>query len=366
MSVLRHIIIAAGGTGGHMVPAEGVGDILRARGHKVTLITDQRGDAYRDIMTNYDRHVLATTGLSGGLIGKIKGLVTIIRSFECLKLYKASKPDIVIGFGGYPSLPAVLAARLKSVPYMLHEQNTVLGRVNRLMAKGCHTLALAYENTSLVPAGVKTALTGNPVRSAILKFADTPYNDTVKAAKMNILIMGGSQGARILSEIFPRAIADLPAEMRNHIKVSHQARPEDIDSVKDIYNGAEVSADVRSYFTDVPERMAKAHIVCSRAGASSLAEISVLGRPSILVPLAIAMDDHQTSNAKILEDVGAAWSFDETKIDGVEIRTLISKLYLDSSQLEAAAKAAKNMGVPQAAENLADLIENCMSKGEKS
>ncbi|WND01594.1 undecaprenyldiphospho-muramoylpentapeptide beta-N-acetylglucosaminyltransferase [Temperatibacter marinus] len=353
------IVLAAGGTGGHMIPAEAVADALSARGHNLILVTDPRGDAYPAIMDNYERTVLKTNGMSAGLLGKVKGAFSLARdTIACRQFLKKVKADVVIGFGGYPSMPTVVAAKSCGIPYILHEQNTVLGRVNRLMAKSSEAIALAYENTWRIPENVEYFVTGNPVRKQVLDSLSHGYSLPRSGETFNVLIMGGSQGAHILSKVVPNAIAALVEADRKRLKVVHQARVEDIELVSNIYEQAGVSATVESYFVDIPQRMATSQLVISRAGASSLAEISVLGLPSFLVPLKIAMDDHQTTNAAVLSEAGAAVVFREEEFTVESVKENITQLLSDGSKrLQAMSKAAQSCGSEHSALVLADLIE---------
>lgn len=351
------IIIAAGGTGGHMIPAEAVACELSSRGHRVVLITDPRGDSYPAIMDGFDRHVLSTSGISGGVLGKIKGGLSLGReTIKCRGILAAEGADMVIGFGGYPSMPVVAAARLKSIPYVLHEQNTVLGRVNRLMAPKAVALALSYHNTSRIPENVEYFLTGNPVRQMVLEAAKAAPPKRKAGDKLTILVMGGSQGAHILSKIAPTALAAIK-DCDACLHVMHQARAEDKQAVEDIYKQAGIEAEVESYFLDIPARLSRADLVISRAGASSLSEIAVLGVPSLLVPLKIAMDDHQTSNAADLADRGAAIVLREDDFSAEKVTEIVSGLFADINKLDSMATAAKKAGVPKSAARVADMIE---------
>ncbi|MEX0299421.1 MAG: glycosyltransferase, partial [Kordiimonas sp.] len=242
MTTAPNIVLAAGGTGGHMMPAEAVADVLKEAGYEVSLVTDKRGEAIGNVMTDIDRMVLgASSHMGGGPIGKLKSVLSILSSvFKVRRQFKKRKPTVVVGFGGYPSLPAVLAARSLSIPYILHEQNAVLGRVNRLMAKNAHTIALSMENTSLVPDGVQTVVTGNPVRKLISKLANIAYAVPFGNGDIRIFVLGGSQGARILSDVIPAAIAGLSRELQDRLDVLHQARPEDVERVYTAYEEAGV------------------------------------------------------------------------------------------------------------------------------
>ncbi|MBL4836168.1 MAG: undecaprenyldiphospho-muramoylpentapeptide beta-N-acetylglucosaminyltransferase [Kordiimonadaceae bacterium] len=360
MNAAPHIILAAGGTGGHMMPADAVADVLVEAGYKVSLITDQRGEAYDDIMTDLDRTILsATSHTSGGLVGKLKSALSILRGvFQVRKQFKADAPTVVVGFGGYPSLPAVLAAKMLSIPYILHEQNAVLGRVNRFMAKGAYRIALSADHTARVPEGAQTIVTGNPVRRVIAKLANIAYALPLGMGDVRIFIIGGSQGARILSDVVPPAIAALDDEMRERLDIIHQARAEDIERVKETYKSAGVKADVQSYFTDVAAILLRTQLVISRSGASTLAELTAMGRPAILVPLAIAVDDHQTANARIVAEAGGGWIFPENEFSADALTERLHKMLNNIGDLRDGSDGMRTIARVDAAQDLATLIIN--------
>jgi len=359
----KHIILASGGTGGHMVPAEALADELTARGHEVSLITDLRGDAYRNIMPNIDRMVLrATSHMRGGLFGKIGAGFSIIKSyFKVRKRYKALKPCLIVGFGGYPSMPAIMAARSKGVPYILHDQNAILGRVNRWTAEDAVAVALTEAETQRVPEGVKTVVTGNPVRTAIQNIAGQAYMAPEENGPIHLFILGGSQGAHILSKIVPSAISALPEELKNRLRIVHQARPDDIDTVAAKYKASGIVAEVKSYFDDVASILVKTHLVISRSGASTLAELKATGTPAILIPLAIAADGHQLANAKPLKESGAALIFEEHEFAPGQLTATLNSLLTDRTKMEAMAKAMGEHSELDAAKKLADLAEQAMN-----
>lgn len=364
-----NIVLAAGGTGGHMMPAEAVADVLQEAGYQVSLVTDKRGEAIDNVMTDIDRVVLgASSHMGGGLPGKLRSILSIIGStFQVRKHFKRQKPSVVIGFGGYPSLPAVLAARSLSIPYILHEQNAVLGRVNRLMAKGAHTVALSMDSTARVPEGVPTVVTGNPVRKLIAKLANTAYAVPFGFGVIRLFIIGGSQGARILSDVTPSAIAGLDKEMLDRLEVLHQARPEDVDRVVAAYADAGIKAEVKSYFDDVGSILLRTQLVIARSGASTLAELSAMGRPAILVPLAIAADDHQTANARNVAEAGGGWVYPEPEFTIDALREHLHKMLQDMGDLRDASDGMRTIARLNAAEDLASVITDlCDKEGIKS
>lgn len=355
-----YIILAAGGTGGHMMPAEAVADVLQEAGYDVSLITDKRGEAIGNVMTGIDRTVLnAESHMGGGPIGKIKSLLSILGStLSVRRSFKKRKPTVVVGFGGYPSLPAVLAARSLSIPYILHEQNAVLGRVNRFMAKNAHVIALSMENTSLIPAGVPTVVTGNPIRKLISKLANIAYAVPFGNGDIRIFVLGGSQGARILSDVIPAAIAGLSEDLQDRLDILHQARPEDVERVCKAYVDANVKAEVKSYFDDVGAILLRTQLVIARSGASTLSELAAMGRPAILVPLAIAADDHQTANAKIVEEAGGGWIYSEQKFTAEALRERLQKMLEDMGDLRNGSDGMRTIAKLNAAEDLSGLIIN--------
>ena len=358
MSLAPYIILASGGTGGHMMPAEAVADKLMAAGYEVTLVTDRRGEAIGNVFQDMDRFVLgASSHMGGGLLGKVRSAFSIVTStFKVRRMFGKKRPTVVVGFGGYPSLPVVLAARMMKIPYILHEQNTVLGRVNRLMANGCVMLALSVENTERVPAAVKTIVSGNPVRTLIANLANIAYAVPLGGGDIHMLILGGSQGARILSDVVPDALDKLGGEYRERLNITHQARPEDVERVENAYADAEIRAAVKPYFDDVAGLLLKAQLVISRAGASTLAELTAMGRPAILVPLAIAADDHQTANAIRVEQAGGGWVIEENDFSVERLAALLDKLFEDMGDMRNASDQMRTLARLEAADTLAAII----------
>ncbi len=359
------LIIAAGGTGGHMFPAQALAEVMLARGWRVRLSTDARGARYTGGFPDAVEivRVNSATFARGGLAAKAVVPFRIGAGVlgTALRMFR-DKPSAVVGFGGYPSIPALGAATLLRLPRMIHEQNGVLGRVNELFAKRVNKVACGTWPTSL-PDGVEGIYTGNPVRAAVLEKEAAGYI-VPGDYPMELLVMGGSQGARILSDIIPPAIAGLPMEMLRNIRVSHQARREDHDRVAGYYQEQGIEADVQPFFDDVPRRMSEAQLVISRAGASSVADISVIGRPSILIPLGSAIRDEQTANARGLVDAGAAIMVPESAAS-TETMTEQIKMVLDNPDgALQMALAAMSVGKPDAAEHLASLVEELAQQGK--
>ncbi|MFU1477213.1 UDP-N-acetylglucosamine--N-acetylmuramyl-(pentapeptide) pyrophosphoryl-undecaprenol N-acetylglucosamine transferase [Roseovarius sp. C7] len=360
------LLMAAGGTGGHMFPAQSLAEHMLRQGWRVKLSTDARGARYTGGFPHSIEieQIRSATFARGGVLAK--AMVPLRIAGGVLGASAAmlrDKPDVVVGFGGYPTIPALSAARLLGVPAMVHEQNGVLGRVNRAFAKRVAKVACGTWPTEM-PEGVEAVHVGNPVRAAVLERAGAAYIPPGDYP-MSFLVIGGSQGARIMSDIVPPAIAALPVEMLRNIRVSHQARDEDGARVAQFYAEHGIDADVQPFFDDVPTRISEAQLVISRAGASSVADISVIGRPSILVPFAAATGDHQTANARGLKEAGGAILIPESKL-GVETMSAEIARVLDNSRgaLQMAA-AALSCAVPDATERLAELVETLAQKGDR-
>lgn len=361
MTNSRSYVLAAGGTGGHMVPAAALAAELAKRGHKVALVSDDRGVRFPGLFEGIDTHVLPAGRLGGGPLGYIRaaGRIMAGRSMA-LRLFRELRPSAVIGFGGYPALPTLLAAFRAGVPTVIHEQNAVLGRVNRFVAGRVSAIATSYDEVERMKPRWerKTHLIGNPVREAVLALRDRPYPIVDEEGIFRVLVTGGSQGATVLSRVVPDGLALLPVHFRRRLQVTHQARIEDIDAVRAKYQAHGIPADVSTYITDMPEALAWAHIVIARAGASTIAELTAAGRPAILVPLPSATDDHQTANAREITNAGGARTISQRAFNATELAKQIQKLGLDSKALENAAARAKSVGRPHAASDLADLVES--------
>ncbi len=382
----RHYVLAAGGTGGHLIPAFALATELHQRGHHVALITDARG-----AMLPGKPEFLPTHVLPAGRFGKNPlGWPAAIRAVldgrgMALRLFESFEPSAIVGFGGYPALPALLAATSAKLPSIVHEQNAVLGRVNRLLAGRVDAIATSYENVDrLAPkhAG-KVHLVGNPVRAEVLALREQDFPAFTDESLLRILVTGGSQGARILSEVVPDGLAMLPPPLRERLQVTQQCRPEDLEAVRARYAEHGIPAELGTYFEDMHERLADAHLFIGRAGASTIAELTAVGRPAILIPLPIATDDHQTANTREMVKAGGARVIrqpPETIKDprplgpeGNDLRSkqtdIFARLAKDiARQIQAiaqspaslanAAHCAFNCGRPDAAKDLADLVES--------
>jgi UDP-N-acetylglucosamine--N-acetylmuramyl-(pentapeptide) pyrophosphoryl-undecaprenol N-acetylglucosamine transferase len=357
------LLIAAGGTGGHMFPAQALAEAMLRKGWRVRLSTDARGARYTGGFPHSTEitQVSSATFARGGLIAKvlvpfriIGGILGAVRSF------RADRPDVVVGFGGYPTIPAMGAAVLMRLPRMIHEQNGILGRVNQIFAPRMALVACGVWPTVL-PKGAKGVHVGNPVRGAVLERSGAGYIPPGEYP-MSILVMGGSQGARILSDVVPQAIADLPDALRRNLRISHQARNEDAARVTAFYAEHGIDAEVQPFFQDVPERMSEAQLVISRAGASSIADLTVIGRPSILIPFAAAAGDHQTANARGLVDAGAAILIPENMLDPASLTAQISAVLSQPGAALQMSLAALRVGAPNATEHLVALVEDLAVK----
>jgi UDP-N-acetylglucosamine--N-acetylmuramyl-(pentapeptide) pyrophosphoryl-undecaprenol N-acetylglucosamine transferase len=358
--ISRHYVLAAGGTGGHMIPAHALAEELIARGHFAALITDERGARIPGLFEQVPVHVLPAGRLSGGPIGWARAVKNIFTGRAMAsRMYETFRPSAVIGFGGYPALPALLAARKDGIPTLIHEQNAVLGRVNRLMAAKVDAIATAYPNVDrLAPAHrPKAHLVGNPVRDEVLALRDQPFPPLTEEGIFRVLVVGGSQGASVLSDVVPDGLAMLPEHFKRRLQVTQQCRPEDIEQVRKKYANLGIPADLATYIPDLPERLAWSHLVIARAGASTIAELTAAGRPAILIPLPTATDDHQTSNAREMAKAGGARMISQSRFTPVELAKQMQKLGLDPSSLTNAAGRAKAVGRPNAASDLADLVE---------
>jgi UDP-N-acetylglucosamine--N-acetylmuramyl-(pentapeptide) pyrophosphoryl-undecaprenol N-acetylglucosamine transferase len=357
---MSSFVLMAGGTGGHLFPAMALAQELRRRGHIIELMTDHRVSDYGGDFPARETHIVpsATPSVRNPL--KFAGAaVTIVGGMGVAwSRLGRIKPDAVVGFGGYPIFPPFLAARMRGIPGLLHEQNAVMGRANRALARYANGIALSFAKTQYADgfAG-KTTLTGNPVRDRVRAVAATPYPPLGADEPLRLVVFGGSQGARILGDVVPTAIASLAEATRRRLRLVQQVRAEDLDRVAEIYRQAHVNVELGPFFTDLPERMAAAHLVIGRAGASTVAELTVLGRPSILVPLPGSIDGDQKNNAQVIEAAGAGWIMEQATLSPISLATRLSTLFDNPATLTAAAAAAKSLGQPNAVEKLADLAE---------
>ncbi|HWH16821.1 MAG TPA: undecaprenyldiphospho-muramoylpentapeptide beta-N-acetylglucosaminyltransferase [Allosphingosinicella sp.] len=356
--ISRHFVLAAGGTGGHMVPAHALAEELVRRGHRISLITDARGAKIPGLFAKADVHILPAGRIAGGPLGWLKAARNIMAGRAMARrLYRDLRPAAVVGFGGYPAYPAVAAAHAMGIATAVHEQNAVLGRVNRLLAGKVDAIATAYDEIDrLKPAHAnKVELVGNPVREEVLALRERAYPPLDGA--FHVLVTGGSQGATVLSQVVPEGLALLPEEVRSLLKVTQQCRAEDIEEVRARYAELGISAELATYLPDMPAHLATAHLVIGRAGASTIAELTAAGRPAILIPLPIATDDHQTANAREMTKAGGARMIPQTQFTPTELARQMEELGLDQEKLACAAAYARAVGRPDATRDLANLVE---------
>jgi UDP-N-acetylglucosamine--N-acetylmuramyl-(pentapeptide) pyrophosphoryl-undecaprenol N-acetylglucosamine transferase len=354
------ILLAAGGTGGHMFPAEALARALLARGLGVDLATDERGGGFGDRLPQVKVHRIASGGVAG------KGLMVRLRNFARLglgflqsrRLLRTLDPAVVVGFGGYPSIPPLTAAQRNDVPTVLHEQNAVMGRANRFLARRASRLALSFEHVQFserVPADRRT-VTGNPVRPEISAIADVPYDAPRTGEKVRLFVMGGSLGARVFGKAVPDAVALLHQDLRRRLAIAQQARAEDLPQVGEAYRALDLQVELKPFFEDVPERLRRAHFLITRAGASTLADLTAARRPAVLVPLPNSIDDHQMVNARALDSIGGGWLLPESTLSPAALAKILEEVLTDPARLERAAAAARSLGRRDAADRLADLV----------
>jgi UDP-N-acetylglucosamine--N-acetylmuramyl-(pentapeptide) pyrophosphoryl-undecaprenol N-acetylglucosamine transferase len=356
----RLAVVAAGGTGGHLFPAQALAEALMARGWRIVLATDERGAQFADKFPAQERIGLsAATFRRGDPVGMARAGLRIGRGvLQARAAFARLKPAVVVGFGGYPSLPAMIAAFTSSTPTVIHEQNAVIGRANRFLAARASAVACAFPTLLKAPPAVKTRaiVVGNPVRPAIRALTAEPYRKPART--VHLLITGGSQGSRLLSELPPAAVQLLPEALRAKLKVHQQTRPDCVESARRVYAEALVEAETAPFFRDMATRLGQAHLVIGRAGASTCCELAVAGKPAILVPLKIALDDDQGQNARLLAEAGAAEIISEDELTTERLADTLTRLLSQPAELAKMAAAARSVAVPDAAEKLADLVES--------
>lgn len=357
-----NIAIAAGGTGGHMFPAEALAQELQSRGHKVFLLSDARGLSYPGIFKDMQSHCIESGTYSRQhFAAAVKSIWQICRGFRgAYGTLKRQKPDVLVGFGGYPMVPAVAAACALGIPYCLHEQNSVLGRANRLLQHKADAIALSFTATKRLAkrSQRQAVITGNPVRHSIAQLTTASYPQFAADHDIAILVIGGSLGSKVLSDVVPHALALLPQSMRRRLLVTHQCRAEDFERVSSDYQQIGIKAEVFSFIENIPDYFHRTHLIIARAGATTICEAMAAGRPVILVPLSSALDDHQTENAKHVVKAGGGWMLAEKEFSVAALGQLILQLFANPERLQTASKAALSLGAPLASVKLADLVEN--------
>lgn len=355
------IAVCAGGTGGHLFPAEALSAELKRRGHRIILLTDERGLKFGEKFPCDEIAQISSSTLSPRApLKALTGVFRIISGvFEAFKVLKNSRVCAVAGFGGYPTLPPMVAARLLGLPACLHEQNAVLGRANRFLARFATVLATSFKETKKAPEGTRLRIltTGNPVRQQVMDLRASPYKPAFGDEEFRLLIFGGSQGASIFGDTMPDALELLPEAIKKRLKITQQCRAEDIDKVTSAYNSFGIEAEIAGFFPNLPERIAASHLVVARSGASTLSELTIIGCPSILVPLPGSLDNDQLENARSLEAQGGAWVVEQAKFKPDQIAKMLETFMNEPDLLVAAAHAAHKNGKPDATVLLADAVE---------
>ena len=357
---LGGVLVAAGGTGGHLFPAEALAAALAKRNIAVELVTDSRAARHAGAFPPQAVHLVPSATIRGRNPVSLAKTASVL-GYGVLKAWlmlPRLRPAVVVGFGGYPTIPPLLAAALRGIPTLIHEQNAVMGRANRMLAPRVRAIATGFAGILDRDPGLsgKATHTGNPVRPAVIAAAATPYPPLDNGGPLQLLVFGGSQGARVMADIVPPAIEKLEPRLRTRLKIVQQAREEDLPRVRDTYARLQVACDVAPFFNDLPARMAASHLVVSRSGASTVAELAAIGRPGILIPLPHALDQDQRANAGVLMDAGGAIRLDQAEFTPERLATEIAALAGTPSRLAAMAAAAKAAGSIDAADRLADLV----------
>lgn len=364
------VLLAAGGTGGHLFPAFALAQELGRRAIPVDLVTDMRGDRYGTSFPARAVYQVPSAALAGrSPLQASRAAWQLVRGVAAsLSLLGKIRPGAVVGFGGYPAFPPLVAARLRRIPTLIHEQNAVLGRANRALVKHVTAIATSFESTKFLEGRslAKARVTGNPVRDQVVDWATQSYQPPRDEGPFHLLVFGGSQGARFFADALPPALALLPEDMRAALFVVQQCREEDLARVEADYRAAGVRAHLATFFSNLPEEMARAHLVVGRSGASTVAELTVMGRPAILVPLPHAVDNDQLQNARRLADAGGAWCMEQKDISSQSLAEAIDRLFAAPETLTSAAATAKAQGRPDAVSRLADLIEELIGQRPRS
>jgi UDP-N-acetylglucosamine--N-acetylmuramyl-(pentapeptide) pyrophosphoryl-undecaprenol N-acetylglucosamine transferase len=352
------ILLSAGGTGGHLFPAEALATALKAAGARVVLATDKRVGAISGSFPADEVVEIPSATPSGRSVPQMARAMLLLTAgvAKAVPALRRLRPAAVVGFGGYPTVPPVLAAAMLRVPTVIHEQNGVMGRANRLLARWATLIATGFPNVGGAPGKGSTVQTGNPVRPSVIAAAARPYVPVSAEGQLNLLVFGGSQGARVMSDVVPAAIERLPEVSRSRLAITQQARDEDLARVRAAYARLVPDADVQPFFKDLPNRIADAHLVIARSGASTVAELSVIGRPAILVPLPGALDQDQAANARSLAEIGAAIMVPQSEFTPERLAREIETFLKEPDLLTRAASAAKSAGVSDAAERLASAV----------
>jgi UDP-N-acetylglucosamine--N-acetylmuramyl-(pentapeptide) pyrophosphoryl-undecaprenol N-acetylglucosamine transferase len=353
-------VIAAGGTGGHLFPAQALAEALAQRGWRIGLATDRRTEDLTGAFPADQKFAVASATFAGGPTARARQCLAILQGIvQARARLKALRPRVVVGFGGYPSIPTLIAARTLGLKTVIHEANAVMGRANRLLAPGVTVVACAFPTLLRSAASVRAraVVVGSPVRPAIRALAGQGYDQPAEGGSIHLFVTGGSQGAKVLSETVPKAVARLPQTLRGRLAVVQQTRPDALEGARSVYHLAGVAAELAPFFSDMAARWAWAHLVVSRSGASTVSEIAVAGRPSVLVPLGVALDDDQGQNARLLSEAGAAVVLRESELTSESLAAVLAELLENSGRLAEMAAAAAAVAKPDAADRLADLVE---------
>jgi len=361
----KTILLTAGGTGGHLFPAQALASELGRRGWTVELATDERADRFGEAFPARKIHIISSETLRGrSPISLVKTAYRLARGLmQSRAVIGALRPRVVVGFGGYPTFPPMFAARQMGVPSILHESNGVMGRANKMLARGATAIATSVPIENLPDdISVKSVETGNPVRDAVIAASGVAYQAPEADGPFKLLVFGGSQGARFFSDLLPESLKLASETVRSKIKLVQQCRPEDLERVRTAYGDLGVEVELAGFFTDMPERIVASHLVICRAGASSLSELTILGRPAILVPLPGALDQDQSANAKGLEKAGGAWPIRQIDLTPQRLASEFERFLTAPNLLDAAARNALRQGKPDAVARLADLVEDIADK----
>jgi UDP-N-acetylglucosamine--N-acetylmuramyl-(pentapeptide) pyrophosphoryl-undecaprenol N-acetylglucosamine transferase len=354
----KTIVLAAGGTGGHLFPAEALAQELVGRGHRVIIVTDKRGNAFKSLGDSVEIHTVRAATLRAGIVSRIKALRDIgFGILQAGKLLRKIKPDVIVGFGGYPSFPGVFAGQRLGIPTILHEQNAVLGKANVWLADKAEQIAVSLPGTrGIKPANQdKVVTTGNPVRGEIVAVRNTLYQPP--ASDMRIFITGGSQAAKVFADVVPEAVQKLPDDLKARLHIVHQCREDDVAPTQAKYQTAGVKAEIKSFFNDMADRLKSCHLFIGRSGASTVAEVAVVGRPAIFVPYPGHKDMQQKHNAEVVSSKGGGWLMLQESFNPDALAQKLEELMKNPGILQEAASAAKSCGQPDAARNLADIVE---------
>ncbi|MFL2771397.1 MAG: undecaprenyldiphospho-muramoylpentapeptide beta-N-acetylglucosaminyltransferase [Rhodospirillaceae bacterium] len=354
------VAIAAGGTGGHIFPAECLAKELADRGHRLSWITDERGAKQSSFLTGIDTHIISARGLRGsGALRRLTGALSLgVGVFQARRILKSMRPHAVVGFGGYAAAPTMMAATNLKLATVIHEQNAVIGRANRVIARRVHRVCTTFSTTRLIPSDISHVQTGLPVREAFTAVRELPYAAPELDGEIRIFVLGGSQGAAIFSHLVPAALKRLPEDLRERIVVNQQCRREMVDQTRLAFADCNIKATLKPFFDNIPELIERTHLVISRAGASTVCEIAMAGRPALLVPYPHAADDHQTDNAKAIQGMGGAWCELQHDLTPTILAERLKTILTSPNTLVATARKAKAISIPDSAIRLADIVED--------